>query len=95
MIKVKPCGMCAIVFLLIGNLSFSIYSHINKTSESQQIEVSIPPSKDLIRIEAKLDAIYEECKLRDSTIYRILLDLRQEITGDQTIDQRNKIAELQ
>jgi|TARA_Y100001938_G_C8042638_1_gene407028 hypothetical protein len=94
MIKVKACGMCAIVFLLIGNLSFSIYSHINKKSETQEIEVKIPVSEDLIRIEAKLDAIYEECKLRDSAIYRTLLELRQEITGQQTIDQRNKIAEL-
>ena len=94
MIKVKACGMCAIVFLLIGNLSFSVYSHINKKTDAQEIEVKIPVSKDLIRMEAKLDAIYEECKLRDSTIYRTLLDLRQEITGDQTIDQRNKIAEL-
>ena len=94
MIKVKPCGMCAIVFLLIGNLSFSIYSHINKSTETKEIEVSIPPSEDLIRIEAKLDAIYEECKLRDSTIYRTLLELREQVTGHQTIDQRNKIAEL-
>tara|TARA_A100001515_G_scaffold50416_1_gene39812 strand:+ start:78 stop:362 length:285 start_codon:yes stop_codon:yes gene_type:complete len=94
MLKVRPCGMCAVVFLLIGNLSFSIYSHINKKSESQEIEVEIPISADLIRIEAKLDAIYEESKIRESTIYRILLDLKQEITGEQTIDQRNKIAEL-
>tara|TARA_Y100000593_G_C4297926_1_gene331661 strand:- start:1229 stop:1513 length:285 start_codon:yes stop_codon:yes gene_type:complete len=94
MLKKRICGMCAIVFLLIGNLSFSIYSHINKTSEAQEIQVRIPPSEDLIRIEAKLDAIYEECKLRDSAIYRTLLELREQITGQQTIDQRNKIAEL-
>ena len=75
MLKKRICGMCAIVFLLIGNLSFSIYSHINKTSEAQEIQVRIPPSEDLIRIEAKLDAIYEECKLRDSAIYRTLLVL--------------------
>jgi len=94
MLKKRICGMCAIVFLLIGNLSFSIYSHINKTSEPQEIQVRIPPSEDLIRIEVKLDAIYKECKLRDSAIYRALLEIREQITGQQTIDQRNKIAEL-
>ena len=86
--------MCAIVFLLIGNLSFSIYSHINKSTETKEIEVSIPPSEDLIRIEAKLDAIYEECKLRDSAIYRAVLEMREIITGLQTINERNSIAEL-
>ena len=86
--------MCAIVFLLIGNLSFSIYSHINKSTETKEFEVKFPPSEDLIRIETKIDAIYEECKLRDSAIYRTLLELREQITGQQTIDQRNKIAEL-
>ena len=43
MLKKKICGMCAIVFLLIGNLSFSIYSHINKLQTYNSIQI---PSYD-------------------------------------------------
>ena len=93
--KNKICGMCAIVFLLIGNLAFSIYSHTNTTEESEPIEVKILVSEDLVRMEAKLDAIYNECKLRDSAIYGNLLELKEAITGIKTINKRDHIAELQ
>jgi|TARA_Y100000401_G_scaffold87388_1_gene72858 hypothetical protein len=92
--KKPACGLCAICFLLIGNLAFSIYSYNELKKPEQEVNIEIPVSKDLLRLEAKIDAIYEECKLRDSAIYRTLLELREQVTGQQTIDQRNKIAEL-
>ena len=92
--KKPACGLCAICFLLIGNLAFSIYSHNELKKSEQEVKIEIPASKNLLRLEAKIDAIYEECKLRDSAIYRTLLELRERVTGQQTIDQRNKIAEL-
>ena len=93
--KKPACGLCAICFLLIGNLAFLVYSHNVLKNNEHEVRVDIPVSQDLLRLEAKIDAIYEECKLRDSAIYRNLLELKQEITGQQTIDLRNKIAELQ
>ena len=92
--KKPACGLCAICFLLIGNLAFSVYSYNELKSGNQDLTIDIPIAKDLGRLEAKIDAIYEECKLRDSAIYRTLLELRQEITGEQTINQRDKIAGL-
>ena len=64
------------------------------SKEPAEIQIDIPVARDLGRVEAKIDAIYEECKLRDSTIFRTLLDLRQEITGEQSINERDKIAGL-
>ena len=58
------------------------------------IDDLIPIAKDLGRLEAKIDAIYEECKLRDSAIYRAVLEMREIVTGLQTINERNSIAEL-
>jgi|TARA_R110000751_G_scaffold187154_1_gene293431 hypothetical protein len=93
--KNKVCGMCAVVFLLIGNLTFSIYSHINISKESEPLEVKVLVSEDLIRIETKIDAIYNECRLRDSAIYGNLLELKEVVTGLKTISTRDYIAELQ
>lgn len=69
---------------------YSIRYYTNKTS-NESVDIRLDVS-EFSQIEAKIDAVYEECKLRDSAIYRILLDLKQDITGEQTIDQRNKIA---
>jgi len=92
----KPiCGLCAICFLLIGNLAFSIYSYIDLKQEVVEVEVTIPVSEDLLRIEAKVEAVYEECRLRDSAIYRTILDMREEMTGLKTIDKKDSLAELQ
>ena len=91
----KPiCGLCAICFLLIGNLAFSIYSYIDLKQQVVEIEIEIPASEDLLRIEAKVEAVYEECRLRDSAIYRIILDMRENMTGLKTVNQRDTIAEL-
>lgn len=87
--------MCAVVFLLIGNLTLSIYSHINTDKEPDPPEVKILVSEDLIRIETKIDAVYNECKLRDSAIYGNILELKEVITGIKTINTRDNIAELQ
>lgn len=68
----------------------SIRYYTNKTS-NESVDIRLDVS-EFSQIEAKIDAIYQECKLRDSALYRTLLDLKQDITGQQTIDQRNKIA---
>ena len=91
----KPnCGMCAICFLLIGNLAFSIFSYIDSRQEITDVTIEMPVSKDLLRVEAKVDDLYKESKLRDSAIYRIILDIRESAIGRNTISQRDKIAEL-
>jgi len=92
--KKPACGLCAICFLLIGNLAFSIYSYNELRKGDQDVTIEVPVSKDLLRLEAKIDVIYEECKLRDSAIYRAVLEMREIITGLQTINERNSIAEL-
>ena len=81
-------GLNLVATSIVG---FIVYKN---SKEPAEIQIDIPVSKDLGRLEAKIDAIYEECKLRDSAIYRNLLELRQEITGEQTINQRDKIAGL-
>ena len=68
-----------------------VYKNSKKPAE---IQIDIPVARDLGRLEAKIDAIYEECRVRDSTIFRTLLDLKQEIIGEQTINERDKIAGL-
>ena len=92
--KKPACGLCAICFLLIGNLAFSVYSYNELKSGNRDLTIDIPIAKDLGRLEAKIDAIYEECKLRDSAIYRAVLEMREIVTGLQTINERNSIAEL-
>ena len=92
--KKPACGLSAICFLLIGNLAFSVYSYNELKSGNQDLTIDIPIAKDLGRLEAKIDAIYEECKLRDSAIYRAVLEMREIVTGLQTINERNSIAEL-
>ena len=81
-------GLNLVATSIVG---FIVYKNSKKPAE---IQIDIPVARDLGRVEAKIDAIYEECKLRDSAIYRTLLELRQEITGEQTINQRDKIAGL-
>jgi len=81
-------GLNLVATSIVG---FIVYKNSKETAE---IQIDIPVSKDLGRLEAKIDAIYEECKLRDSAIYRTLLELRKEITGEQTINERDKIAGL-
>ena len=91
----KPiCGLCAICFLLIGNLAFSIYSHIDLKQEVIKVEVEIPVSKDLLRLEAKIEAVYEECRSRDTIIYHTILEIKKEVTGLETINSDVKLAEL-
>ena len=91
----KPnCGMCAICFLLIGNLAFSIFSYIDSRQEITDVTIEMPVSKDLLRVEAKVDDLYKESKLRDSAIYRTILDIRESVIGRNTISQSDKIAEL-
>ena len=81
-------GLNLVATSIVG---FIVYKNSKKPAE---IQIDIPVSRDLGRLEAKIDAIYEECKLRDSAIYRTLLELRKEITGEQTINERDKIAGL-
>ena len=85
-----------IILLGLNLVATSIVGFIvyKNSKEPAEIQIDIPVSKDLGRLEAKIDAIYEECKLRDSAIYRTLLELRKEITGEQTINERDKIAGL-
>lgn len=91
----KPiCGMCAICFLLIGNLAFSIFSYIDLRQKTTDVTIEMPVSKDLLRVEAKVDDLYEESKLRASAIYRAVLEIREAMIGRNTISQRDKIAEL-
>jgi len=77
--------------MTIANVSVITYYFNKLDSKETKADIS---AQDMQRLEIKIDAIYEECKLRDSAIYRALLELREQITGQQTIDQRNKIAEL-
>jgi len=77
--------------MTIANVSVITYYFNKLDSKETKADIS---AQDMQRLEIKIDAIYEECKLRDSAIYRTLLELRDQITGQQTIDQRNKIAEL-
>ena len=71
---------------------YSIRYYTNKSSnESVNIKLDV---SEFSQIEAKIDALYEECKLRDSAIYRAVLEMREIITGLQTINERNSIAEL-
>tara|TARA_R110002110_G_scaffold202828_3_gene413947 strand:+ start:751 stop:1032 length:282 start_codon:yes stop_codon:yes gene_type:complete len=91
----KPiCGLCAICFLLIGNLAFSVYAYIDVKQEVIEVEVEIPVSEDLLRLEAKIEAIYEECKGRDTIIFRTILEIKKEVTGLETISSDIKLAEL-
>ena len=81
-------GLNLVATSIVG---FIVYKN---SKEPAEIQIDIPVARDLGRVEAKIDAIYEECKLRDSAIYRALLELRKEITGEQTINERDKIAGL-
>jgi len=71
---------------------YSIRYYTNKNS-SESVNIKLDVS-EFSQIEAKIDALYEECKLRDSAIYRAVLEMREIITGLQTINERNSIAEL-
>ena len=86
---IPACVMLAL--MTIANVSVITYYFNKLDSKETEAQISV---QDMQRLEIKINAIYEECRLRDSTIYRALLELREQITGQKTIDQRNKIAEL-
>tara|TARA_B100000131_G_scaffold305295_1_gene331143 strand:+ start:389 stop:661 length:273 start_codon:yes stop_codon:yes gene_type:complete len=85
----------AMLLMFVAITAINVYSiryYTNKNSnESVNIKLDV---SEFSRIEAKIDAVYEECKLRDSAIYRAVLEMREIITGLQTINERNSIAEL-
>jgi len=76
---------------MIGNLADTMYSFNELNKKEYQLDIKIT---ELDRLETKIDMIYQECKLRDSTIYRTLLELREEVTGSKTINSKDKIAKL-
>ena len=86
---IPACVMLAL--MTIANVSVITY-YFNKL-DSKEIKAQISV-QDIQKLEIKIDAIYEECRLRDSAIYRAVLEMREIITGLQTINERNSIAEL-
>ena len=89
--KIFKCSALALCFLMIGNLAATMYSFNELNKKEYELDIKIT---ELDRLETKIDMIYQECKLRDSTIYRTLLELREEVTGSKTINSKDKIAKL-
>lgn len=88
---VKIIGGFLVCLMLANMLLMKHYFDI--LNEPKPIELRLN-SSNLVQMQQKIDAIYEECKLRDSTIYRQILELREDISGQQTIESRDKIAGL-
>ena len=77
--------------MTIANVSVITYYFNKLDSKETKAQISV---QDIQKLEIKINAIYEECRLRDSAIYRAVLEMREIITGLQTINERNSIAEL-
>lgn len=81
-----------ILFLLsILNLSVSLYSFTELNKKEYKVQIDID---SMLSIETKLESLYEECKARDTIIYRTIMDIRKDTTGLETISSDIKLAEL-
>lgn len=67
--------------------------YFDKLNEPKPIELKLD-APSLVQMQQRLDAMYEECKLRDSAIYREVLNLRNDLNGQKSIDSRDKVAGL-
>ena len=82
-----------LVCLMLANIMLMRH-YFDILNEPKPLDLKLDAPK-LVQMQQKIDAIYEECKLRDSAIYRQVLELREDISGEKTIQSRDKIAGLQ
>tara|TARA_B100000519_G_scaffold89212_1_gene77332 strand:+ start:965 stop:1240 length:276 start_codon:yes stop_codon:yes gene_type:complete len=81
-----------LVCLMVANMLLMRH-YFDKLNEPKPIELKLD-APSLVQMQQRLDAMYEECKLRDSAIYREVLNLRNDLNGQKSIDSRDKVAGL-